>query len=204
MKPMLEIRNLQGRGRRHENIERPRPRREQGRGARHHGAERRRQDRRCPMCSPASPATRSPTARCCSTAKTCWRCRRTSAPRKGLFLAFQYPLEIPGVATMTFLRAALNAQRKARGEAELSSPELIKRVRDIASKLGIDARNAAASGQCRFLGRREEAQRDAADGVAGAAALRCSTRPTPASTSTPSRWSPTASTSCARRSAPWS
>src|SRR5262245_14407401 len=39
---------------------------------------------------------------------------------KGLFLAFQYPLEIPGVATMTFLRTALNAQRKKRGQAELS------------------------------------------------------------------------------------
>jgi Fe-S cluster assembly ATP-binding protein len=57
---------------------------------------------------------------------------------KGLFLAFQYPLEIPGVATMTFLRAALNAQRRARGEAELSSPDLLKRVRGIAGKLGID------------------------------------------------------------------
>jgi Fe-S cluster assembly ATP-binding protein len=56
----------------------------------------------------------------------------------GLFLAFQYPLEIPGVATMTFLRAALNAQRKARGEPELSSPDILKRVRDIATKLGID------------------------------------------------------------------
>ena len=42
---------------------------------------------------------------------------------KGLFLAFQYPVEIPGVATMTFLRTALNAQRKARGEAELSTPD---------------------------------------------------------------------------------
>src|ERR671916_900776 len=41
---------------------------------------------------------------------------------KGLFLAFQYPMEIPGVAGMTFLRTALNAQRKARGEAELSTP----------------------------------------------------------------------------------
>jgi Fe-S cluster assembly ATP-binding protein len=58
---------------------------------------------------------------------------------KGLFLAFQYPLEIPGVATMTFLRTAVNAQRKKRGEEELSSPELIKRVREIAGKLGIDA-----------------------------------------------------------------
>ncbi len=56
----------------------------------------------------------------------------------GLFLAFQYPLEIPGVATMTFLRTALNAQRKKRGEAELSTPEFLKRVRDVAGKLGID------------------------------------------------------------------
>src|SRR5688572_30969265 len=57
---------------------------------------------------------------------------------KGLFLAFQYPLEIPGVATMTFLRTALNAQRKRRGEAELSTPEFIKKVRDGAAHLGID------------------------------------------------------------------
>lgn len=56
----------------------------------------------------------------------------------GLFLAFQYPLEIPGVTTMTFLRAAINAQRKKRGEAELSSPEVLKRVRQEAEKLGID------------------------------------------------------------------
>jgi Fe-S cluster assembly ATP-binding protein len=57
---------------------------------------------------------------------------------KGLFLAFQYPLEIPGVATMTFLRTALNAQRRKRGETELSTPEFMKRVRESASKLGID------------------------------------------------------------------
>jgi Fe-S cluster assembly ATP-binding protein len=57
---------------------------------------------------------------------------------KGLFLAFQYPIEIPGVATMTFLRTALNAQRKHRGEAELSTPEFIKKVRETATKLGID------------------------------------------------------------------
>ena len=56
----------------------------------------------------------------------------------GLFLAFQYPLEIPGVATMTFLRTALNAQRKKRGEAELSTPEFLKRVREVAKKLNID------------------------------------------------------------------
>jgi Fe-S cluster assembly ATP-binding protein len=56
---------------------------------------------------------------------------------KGVFLAFQYPLEIPGVATMTFLKAALNAQRKARGEAELTTPEFIKRVNAAAQKLEI-------------------------------------------------------------------
>src|SRR6478672_4296039 len=57
---------------------------------------------------------------------------------KGLFLAFQYPLEIPGVATMTFLRTALNAQRKKRGEAELSTPQFLKLVREAAGKLEID------------------------------------------------------------------
>ncbi|MDB5557644.1 MAG: sufC, partial [Enterovirga sp.] len=55
----------------------------------------------------------------------------------GVFLAFQYPLEIPGVGTMTFLKAALNAQRKARGEAELTTPELIKRVNAAGEKLEI-------------------------------------------------------------------
>jgi Fe-S cluster assembly ATP-binding protein len=57
---------------------------------------------------------------------------------KGLFLAFQYPLEIPGVATMTFLRTALNAQRKKRGEPELSTPQFLKLVREAAGKLEID------------------------------------------------------------------
>jgi Fe-S cluster assembly ATP-binding protein len=56
---------------------------------------------------------------------------------KGLFLAFQYPIEIPGVATMTFLRTAVNAQRKARGESELSTPEFMKKVREASGELGI-------------------------------------------------------------------
>ena len=55
----------------------------------------------------------------------------------GVFLAFQYPIEIPGVATMTFLKTALNAQRKARGEEELSTPEFMKRVKDKAGELQI-------------------------------------------------------------------
>ena len=53
----------------------------------------------------------------------------------GLFLAFQYPLEIPGVATMTFLKTALNAQRKARGEDEISTPDFMKLVREKAKNL---------------------------------------------------------------------
>ena len=58
---------------------------------------------------------------------------------RGLFLAFQYPLEIPGVATMTFLRTALNAQRKKRGLAELLTPEFLKKVRETAKQLDIDS-----------------------------------------------------------------
>ena len=56
---------------------------------------------------------------------------------KGIFLAFQYPVEVPGVATMTFLRTALNAQRKLRGEGEYSTPDFIKLVRDTSAKLGV-------------------------------------------------------------------
>jgi len=56
---------------------------------------------------------------------------------KGVFLAFQYPVEVPGVATMTFLRTALNAQRKLRGQGELSTPEFMKLVRDTSAKLGV-------------------------------------------------------------------
>ncbi len=55
----------------------------------------------------------------------------------GLFLSFQYPLEIAGVPTLTFLRTALNAQRKARGEEELSAPEFLKKAKAIAAELKI-------------------------------------------------------------------
>ena len=57
----------------------------------------------------------------------------------GLFLAFQYPVEIPGVGNMTFLRTALNAQRKARGEDELSAADFLKLIREKAKSLKIDA-----------------------------------------------------------------
>ena len=93
---------------------------------------------------------------------------------KGVFLAFQYPVEVPGVATMTFLRTALNAQRKTRGEAELSTPEFMKLVRETARPARHQPGNAAPRGQCRLFRRREEAQRDLADG--GPAAAACGAR----------------------------
>ena len=57
----------------------------------------------------------------------------------GLFLAFQYPVEIPGVGNMTFLRTAVNAQRKARGEGEMSATDFLKAVRSKAKELKIDS-----------------------------------------------------------------
>ena len=57
---------------------------------------------------------------------------------KGVFLSFQYPLEIPGVPALTFIRTAMNAQRKARGEAEVTAPAFLKLARENAAKLKMD------------------------------------------------------------------
>ena len=57
---------------------------------------------------------------------------------KGVFLAFQYPVEIPGVATMTFLKAALNAQRRSRGEPDLTTPDFMRAVKGAAASLKVD------------------------------------------------------------------
>ncbi len=57
---------------------------------------------------------------------------------KGVFLSFQYPLEIPGVPALTFLRTAMNAQRRVRGEAEISAPEFLKASRKAAADLKVD------------------------------------------------------------------
>jgi Fe-S cluster assembly ATP-binding protein len=56
----------------------------------------------------------------------------------GLFLAFQYPIEIPGVATMTFLKAAMNAQRKAHGLGEMTTPDFMRAVKQAGTDLHID------------------------------------------------------------------
>ena len=65
---------------------------------------------------------------------------------KGVFLAFQYPVEIPGVASLTFMRSAMNAVRKARGEGELTTPEFIKLIKAKAQKLNIDAMGQSKCG----------------------------------------------------------
>ena len=57
---------------------------------------------------------------------------------KGVFLSFQYPLEIPGVPALTFIRTAMNAQRKARGEAEINAPSFLKLAKETAARLKID------------------------------------------------------------------
>ena len=77
---------------------------------------------------------------------------------RGIFLAFQYPMEIPGVASMIFLRTALNALRKRRGEAELSTPDFLRLVREKAKNLGIDQEMLEARRKRRLLRRREEAE----------------------------------------------
>ncbi|MEM5517528.1 Fe-S cluster assembly ATPase SufC [Henriciella sp. AS95] len=58
---------------------------------------------------------------------------------KGIFLSFQYPIEIPGVPVMTFVRTAMNAQRKRRGEDEISAPDFIKKAREVGATLKIDS-----------------------------------------------------------------
>ncbi len=57
---------------------------------------------------------------------------------RGMFLSFQYPLEIPGVPALTFVRTALNAQRRARGEPEVTAPEFLKLARQSAAALKMD------------------------------------------------------------------
>ena len=104
--------------------------------------------------------------------------------REGVFMAFQYPVEIAGVNNAYFLKAALNAKRKHHGQPELDAMEFMQLIKEKSKLLEIDQSDAAARGQRRLLGRREEAQRDLPDGAARAEAARSSTRPTPASTST--------------------
>ena len=102
---------------------------------------------------------------------------------KGLFLAFQYPLEIPGVATMTFLRTALNAQRKKRGEEELSAPDFNRaRLRHGQASSSIDRDMLRRGVNVGFSGG-EKKRNEILQMALLEPKLACSTRPIPASTS---------------------
>ena len=82
------------------------------------------------------PGYESPEARFCTTARTCRVAGR--ARRRGRVPGVPVSGGDPGVATMTFLRTALNAQRKKRGESELSTPDFLKLVREVAASLNIE------------------------------------------------------------------
>ena len=119
----------------------------------------------------------------------------------GVFLAFQYPIEIPGVATMTFLKTALNAQRKKRGRGGAVDARLHAQGEGGRRAAASDAGDAAPPAQRRLLRRREEAERNHADGAAGADALRHGRDRLRPRHRRACGSSPTASTRCARPSA---
>ena len=121
---------------------------------------------------------------------------------KGLFLAFQYPIEIPGVATMTFLKARSTRSGARAGEADLTTPDFMRAVRGAAQSLKIDPEMLQAPAQRRLFRRREEAHGNPADDAARAAPRHARRDRLRASTSTRCASSPRASTRCATRSAP--
>ena len=108
----------------------------------------------------------------------------------GVFLAFQYPMEIPGVATMTFLRSAVNAVRKARGEEELSTPDFLRVVKEKAKDLKIDTEMLRRPLNVGFSG--GEKKRNEILQMALLEPSLCVLRAFASSTSTPCASSPTA------------
>jgi Fe-S cluster assembly ATP-binding protein len=86
---------------------------------------------------------------------------------KGIFLAFQYPLEIPGVSTLNFLKTAVNSQAKLRGEPVLDAVQFLRVVREAATAQRVRG-DVEAPAQCRLFGRREKTQRSAANGTSEA------------------------------------
>ena len=200
---ILQIENLHAKVGDDRDPARHRPHGAARRGARHHGAERLRQEHA---------RQRARRARRLRGDRGSGALRRQGPARPGargararrLFLAFQYPVEIPGVGNTYFLRTALNAVRKHRG-LEPTRRDGLPRAgqrEDEVRRHGPQAPQPL--GQRGLLRRREEAQRDPADGGARADARRSSTRPTRGSTSTPCASSPTASTRCATSATRWS
>ena len=104
---------------------------------------------------------------------------------KGVFLGFQYPVEIPGVSNSYFLKAALNAQRKSRGESELDAMDFLTLLKEKAALMEHRSQVPQPLGERRVLGRREEAQRDPPADDARTDVSPSWTRRIPAWTSTP-------------------
>ena len=90
--------------------------------------------------------------------------------REGVFLAFQYPVEISGVSNVYFLKAALNAIRKHRGQPELDAMDFLALVKEKSKVVDIDDALVKRPVNEGFSGRREEAQRDLPDGDPGSRA----------------------------------
>ena len=130
---------------------------------------------------------RSPAARSPSTATSCSGCPRTSAPRAGLFLALQYPVELPGVRLDDFLDAALRGQGRDADDLARARRRRGRPPRRRATQFLERGRER------RVLRRRAEAGRDAAARGAATRSSRCSTRSTAASTSTRCATSPAGS-----------
>ena len=116
---------------------------------------------------------------------------------KGVFLAFQYPVEIPGVATMTFLKAAMNAQRRRRGEKEMTTADFMRVVRATSANLKIDLEMLKRPLNVGFSGG-EKKRMEILQMALLRRALAFSMRPIQASTSTPCALSPKASMDFAR------
>ena len=128
------------------------------------GQERLRKRVHSPRCSPATRATRSPQGSVTYRRQGPAELEPEERAWEGIFLAFQYPVEIPGVATTYFLRTALNAMRKqpaAKPEMDAAEFLMLVRAKAATCSSSLDEKLMTARGQRRLLGRREEAQRDA-------------------------------------------
>ena len=172
-----------------------------GRGACHHGPERLGQEHARLRAGRPRGLRGHRRQRDATMARTCWRWTPEERAAAGVFLAMQYPVEIPGVANMYFLRQAMNALRRARGEAG----DRRRRVHEAAARQGQGGRRRPRScSSATSISASRAARRSATRSCrwrCSSRAWRSSTRPIPASTSTRcARW-PTASTRCATRRA---
>ena len=120
----------------------------------------------------------------------------------GFFLGFQYPVEIPGVSNLQFLREALNAQRKSRGEEPLSGGEFLKLAKEKAGLLRMDMDMLKRPVNVGFPAAKRSA-RKWSRWAFSTPSSRCSTKPTPGSTSTPcGLWAKGSTRSCAVPTSP--